>query len=162
MKSITIIAVTGIGMVISSLAWSYDADMAKSYAQLFSPVVGAEAGKALHLVKPEAFINDINEGKELVAIDIRTPVEVGVFTVSLPNSLAIPVAQLFQPENLDRIPTDKTVMIICKSGARATAAGTALRHLGFNNVYILKGGFQALSRYYGTKQAYPKPAAAAK
>ena len=39
-------------------------------------------------------------------------------------------------------------------GARAAAVGTALRHIGFDNVYILKGGFQALAAYYGPRQAY--------
>jgi rhodanese-related sulfurtransferase len=42
--------------------------------------------------------------------------------------------------------------------------GTALRHIGFDNVYILKGGFQALAAYYGPREAYagagpdPEPA----
>jgi rhodanese-related sulfurtransferase len=37
------------------------------------------------------------------------------------------------------------------------AAGTALRHVGFDNVYILQGGFQGLTAYYGAKEAYPQP-----
>ncbi|WP_316364383.1 rhodanese-like domain-containing protein [Candidatus Thiodiazotropha sp. CDECU1] len=152
-----IIAITGfVSLTLSSFAWSYDTDMAKGYAKLFAPVVEADAGKALHFVKPDAFAKDIREGKEVVAIDVRTPAETGVFTLSMPDSLIIPVHELFNQKNLDRIPTDKPVIIVCKSGARATAVGTALRHIGFDNVYILKGGFQALSTYYGTKQAYQK------
>ncbi|NKB36057.1 MAG: hypothetical protein GKR93_02660 [Gammaproteobacteria bacterium] len=54
------------------------------------------------------------------------------------------------------MPIDKPVIIICKSGARATAVGTSLRHLGFDNVFILNGGFRGLSSYYGTSQAYEK------
>ncbi len=155
MKRNPIIAIAGIlSMSLSSFAWSYDMEMAKGYEKLFSSVVGAKAGKALHFVSPDAFVNDIRAGKEFVAIDVRTPAETGVFTLSLTNSLTIPVNQLFRPDNLDRIPTDKPVMVVCKSGARATAVGTSLRHIGFNNVYILKGGFQALSSYYGPKQAY--------
>jgi rhodanese-related sulfurtransferase len=42
---------------------------------------------------------------------------------------------------------------MCLSGTRATAAGTALRHIGFDNVYILKGGFKALTGYLGPKEA---------
>jgi len=41
---------------------------------------------------------------------------------------------------------------------RATAAGTALRHIGFENVYILKGGFKALTDYMGPKEANTPPA----
>jgi len=154
MKHITILSIIAICMGMSSVGWSYDTNMAKSYAELFAPVVGAKAGKALHLVKPDGFIKDIREGKDLVVIDVRTPAETSVYTMSLRNSLAIPVDQLFHQENLVRIPTDKPVVILCKSGVRATVAGTALRHIGFNNVFILKGGFQALNTYYGPKQAY--------
>ena len=153
MKRVFIIVVIGICLSVSSVAWPYDTKMAKSYADLFSQVSGAKAGKELHFVSPAAFIKDIQAGKDFVAIDVRTPAEVGVFTLSLPNSLVISADQLFEPKNLDRISTDKPVMIICQSGALATAVGTSLRHIGFHNVYILKGGFQALSSYYGAKQA---------
>jgi len=132
-------------------------ELAQSYAKLFEPARGGATGKALHFVKPEDFVKDIKGGKAYVTIDVRTPAESGVFTMTLPNSLAIPVNELFLKKNLDRIPKGKPVMIVCKSGARATAAGTALRHVGFDNVYILKGGFKALSSYYGPKEAYEKP-----
>ena len=154
MKRFFIISVCSLLMSFTSVAWSYDAELAKSYAKLFSPVVGAGAGKALHFVKPNAFVEDIKSGKDIVAIDIRTPGETALFTMSLPNSLTIPANEIFLQENLERIPTDKPIMVICKSGARATAVGTSLRHIGFDNAYILKGGLQALSQYYGPKQAY--------
>jgi rhodanese-related sulfurtransferase len=147
-----------IGMSVGSFAWSYDDEMAKSYEKLFATVVEADAGKALHFIKPDAFIKDIREGKEIVAIDVRTPAEASVFTLTMSNSMAIPVNELFLPDNLNKIPAEKQVVIVCKSGARATAVGTALRHIGFDNVYILKGGLQALSEYYGVKQAYEKQA----
>jgi len=134
-------------------AWSYDAAMAESYAKLFAPVKGAGAGKALHLIKPDAFLNKVKAKESLVALDVRTLAEIGVFTSILPGSLMIPVNELFTEANLARIPTDKTVVVLCKSGTRATAAGTALRHIGFENVYVLKGGFKALIAYMGPKQA---------
>ena len=149
--TITLLAVA---VTIAGPAWSYDTTMAASYAKLFAPVKGAGAGKALHLIPPDAFVKGIKDGKEFVAIDVRTPVETGIFGMALPNSLVIPVDQLFQPANLDRIPTDKPIMIMCQSGIRSVAVGTALRHIGFDNVYILKGGFKALSSYLGPKQAY--------
>jgi len=159
MKKLAICSIFVLCTCLSSVAWSYNVEMARSYAQLFSDVGGAGAGKALHFVTTEAFTDGINEGKEYVAIDIRTSAETQLFTLSLPNSLVIPTNQIFTPEKLKLIPTDKPVVIVCKSGARATAVGTSLRHIGFDNVYILKGGFQALASYYGPKQAYGKPAA---
>lgn len=105
----------------------------------------------------EAFVEELKQGKELVALDVRTPAEAGVFTVALPVSLAIPINELFTAENLERIPTDKPVVVICLSGTRATAAGTALRHVGFDNVRILKGGFKALVGYLNPKTANAAP-----
>ena len=143
-----------LGLALSFPAWTYDLEMAESYQQLFSNVVGAGAGKALNFVSAEAFTKGLKEGKPWVAIDVRTPVEAELFTLSLPDSLAIPTNEVFTPDNLALIPRNKPVIIVCKSGARATAVGTSLRHIGFDNVYILKGGFQGLANYFGPKQAY--------
>jgi len=142
-----------ITVALATPAWSYDTAMAESYAKLFAPVKGAGAGKALHLMKPNAFLNKVKAKEPLVALDIRTPAEISVFTSILPGSLVIPVNELFTETNLARIPTDKAVVVLCKSGTRATAAGTALRHIGFENVYVLKGGFKALIAYMGPKEA---------
>jgi rhodanese-related sulfurtransferase len=148
-------------VAISGPAWSSDTDMAKSYtellaksyAELFAPVQGAGAGKALHLIKPDAFLEKVKAKEPLVALDVRTPAETGVYGVTLPGALMIPINELFTPANLARIPTDKTVVVVCLSGTRATAAGTALRHIGFENVYILKGGYKALVTYLSPKEA---------
>ena len=50
----------------SAHVWSYDADLARSYQALFADVNGAEAGKALHFVSPEAFISDLQNGRKIV------------------------------------------------------------------------------------------------
>jgi len=148
--TITLLAVT---VIITEPVWSYDSAMAESYAELFAPVKGAGAGKALHLMKPDAFLNKVKAKEPLVVVDIRTPAETGVYSATLPGSLLIPINELFTKAKLAQIPTDKTVVILCLSGTRATAAGTALRHIGFENVYILKGGFKALTGYLGPKEA---------
>jgi rhodanese-related sulfurtransferase len=127
--------------------------MAESYATLFAPVKGAGAGKALHLIPPDVFLNKVKAKEPLVVLDIRTPAETGVYSVRLPGSLLIPISELFTKANLAQVPTDKAVIVVCVSGARASAAGTALRHIGFENVYILKGGFKALVGYMGPKEA---------
>jgi rhodanese-related sulfurtransferase len=152
--SIILVAVT---LLLSGPAWSYDTAMAASYAELFAPVKGAGAGKALHMIKPDAFLEKVKAKEPLVALDIRTPAETGVFTASLPGTLVIPFNELFMETKLAQIPTDKTVIVLCKSGTRATAAGTALRHIGFENVYVLKGGFKALIAYMGPKEANTPP-----
>jgi len=156
-RALTVATVAGF-LVASGSVWSYNEDLAGSYAQLFQPVVGEKAGKALHLMKPEVFVTKIKAGERLVALDVRTPAETSIFTSALPGSLAIPINQLFTTGNLSRLPTDALVVVLCKSGTRATAAGTALRHIGFDNVFILKGGFKALNAYLDAKTANTPPA----
>jgi len=43
------ITLLAIAVTFAGPAWSYDSAMAESYAELFAPVKGAGAGKALHL-----------------------------------------------------------------------------------------------------------------
>ena len=50
--------------VTSSTGWAYDQSLAASYQKLFEPVKGANAGKALHLIKPEMFIEGLKKGKQ--------------------------------------------------------------------------------------------------
>lgn len=153
LKRVLTITLLAFAMAFSGSAWAYDTAMAESYAKLFAPVKGAGAGKALHLMKPDAFLNKVKAKEPLVTIDIRTPAETGIYSVTLQGSLVIPVNELFTETNLALIPTDKTVVVLCVSGTRATAAGTALRHIGFENVYVLKGGFKALTGYLGPVEA---------
>lgn len=145
-------------VVFAAPVWSYDSGLADSYAKLFSPVKGKAAGKALHLMKPDVFLKKVIAKEPLVVLDVRTPAEFGIFTSSVPGTLWLPINELFSKDNLSRIPKDKTVVVLCKSGARATAAGTALRHIGFENIYILKGGFKGLAAYMGPKEANTPPA----
>jgi len=142
-----------IAVTFAAPAWSYDAAMAESYATLFAPVQGPGAGKALHVISPADFVNRVKAKEAFVALDVRTPAETNVYSVTLPGSLIIPLNELFTEANLARIPTDKTVVVLCQTGTRAAAAGTALRHVGFENVYVLKGGFMALTAYMGPKEA---------
>ena len=144
-------------LAATSSTWAYDEGLAESYAELFEPVAGVTAGKALHMMKTEAFLEKVKSGAPIATLDIRTPAETSIFTSALPGGLAIPVNELFSPENLGRIPTDRDVVVLCKSGTRATAAGTALRHIGFENVYILKGGYKALNAHLDARTANSPP-----
>lgn len=151
----------GLGLVmllcaglVSTAAQAYDRELAHSYQQLFAGVKGPSAGQALGLMSPGAFISAAKAGKAMVALDIRTEAEMSVYGLTLPGALSIAADQVFEPDNLAKLPRDKPVVVVCKSGARATAVGTALRHAGFDNVLILKGGFKGLSAFLGPKEAH--------
>ena len=140
-------------VLIAAPTAAYDHEEADGYAQMFSSVQGPKAGKHLHLIKPEQFVNEVRAGKEFVTVDIRTPGETRFFTGNLPGNLVIPLSELFKQEQLAKLPEDKPIVVMCKSGTRATAAATALRRIGFSETYVLKGGFKGLIAYLGAPEA---------
>ena len=152
-RKLSFVSLAAVLAVSSTVSWAYDQELAASYQRLFEPVTGVKAGKGLHLITPEALVENLKKGKQFVAIDVRTPTEYGIFTMALPGSMVIPTNEIFKPENLSRLPKDRQMLIVCKSGTRASAVGTALRHIGFDNVSILKGGYMALNKHLDPKTA---------
>ncbi|HHC11000.1 MAG TPA: rhodanese-like domain-containing protein, partial [Campylobacterales bacterium] len=76
-----------------------------------------------------------------------------VIALSGKNSIHIPIEKLFQKENLDKLSTDKPIVVVCHSGTRATLAGIGLKRVGFKQVHILKGGLIALAKANNPKNA---------
>ena len=71
-------------------------------------------------------------------IDVRQPEE---FTGDLGH---IPGSQLIVLDNFEneihKVPTDKPIVLICRSGGRSAMAATLAVELGLKNIYNLKGG----------------------
>lgn len=151
MKKLILIVV--MFLLTTSTAWAYDQQMAESYAQFFKPFSEKATAKSLHMIKTPDFVKGVRAGK-LFVLDIRTPGESGVFGITIPESVAIPMDQVFRAENLASLPTTGKIVIVCKSGHRSMAVSTALRHIGFDNVYTLKLGIQDLAKYLSPKTAY--------
>ena len=141
---------------------SYDVDSANAYAELFADAKGATTGKNLHLFPAEKFVGDIKTQKSMVVLDVRTPKETAMVSITLPGTLNVPLNELFSPESISMLPQDKTIVVFCHSGLRSTAAATALRPIGFEIAYVVKGGLKALINYLGPKQAYAAVKAASK
>jgi len=144
----------GISLLSTTAAWAYDKALAESYEQYFTPFSGKATPKALQMINTPDFVKSVKAGEKLFILDIRTPAETGIYGLTIPGSIAIPMDQVFKPDNLARIPTEKKVVVVCKAGHRAMAVGTALRHAGFSNVYVLKHGFADLAQYLSPKNAY--------
>lgn len=140
-------------LLTTSVASAYDKIMAESYAQYFKPFSEKATGKSLHFINTAAFVQNVGTGK-LFVVDIRTPGETEIYGITVPGSIVIPMDQVFKPDNLALLPTDKKIVIVCKAGLRSVAISTALRHIGFNNVYSLKLGLQDLAKYLSAKTAY--------
>ncbi len=73
-------------------------------------------------------------------VDVREPYE---FEIANLGGELIPQGQVEQ--NLDKISTDKKVVVHCRSGARSARIVQLLEQNGYTEVYNLKGGITAWS-----------------
>lgn len=155
MKRMCTVAVLFLLVVVPTGAMSaYDEALASSYQKFFEPFSEGATAKSLQMVPVPDFVKALQKGEPWVVLDVRTPAESGIYGITLPGTLAIPMDQVFKPENLARIPTDQKVAVVCKGGHRATAIAFALRHVGYPNVFVLKGGAEALAGFLTPKNAY--------
>lgn len=150
MKKLVLLSFAAMMMFSSTPAKAYNSEVARAFAEMFAEVTGPKAGKALHLIKPEVFIKNLDEYRQYQILDVRTPEETSIFGMTMSNVMSIQISDLFKPENLKKLPVNKKILVICSSGSRAAAVGTALRATGFKNVFILMGGFASLSEYLST------------
>ena len=74
-------------------------------------------------------------------IDVRTPAEFE--TVHIPGSYNVPLDLLREHRDEISRHLDEDIVLVCRSGQRADAAGETLRDAGLPNVSILDGGITA-------------------
>lgn len=83
----------------------------------------------------------IDAGRAPRLLDVRTPAEFE--TVHIPGAYNVPLDLLKEHREELRAHLDEDVVLICRSGARATQAGQTLAGVGLPNVKILDGGMLA-------------------
>lgn len=76
--------------------------------------------------------------RDITLIDVRTPDEYATGTID--GAINIPLDDM--RSSLDRIPTDKPVVLFCAVGLRGYLASNILRQRGFSNVRNLIGGLK--------------------
>ncbi|GAA1026379.1 rhodanese-like domain-containing protein [Virgisporangium ochraceum] len=74
-------------------------------------------------------------------LDVRTPAEFE--TVHIPGAYNVPLDLLREHRAELRAHLDDEVVLVCRSGARATQAGQTLAEVGLPNVRVLDGGMLA-------------------
>jgi len=145
-----------VGGLLLAMLWSvdlyaYDVDMAKKINKTFSHYSLENLNNSKMLVDTETVMKMLKKKEDFLFLDIRTINEIGVVGLRTDNTLEIPFDVLFQKENLDRLPKEKAIVIVCHSGNRALQAATGLEMIGFKNAKILYGGIIALAKSDSTK-----------
>jgi rhodanese-related sulfurtransferase len=86
--------------------------------------------------------NDIENGKSMSLIDVRTPGETSSGTI--PGAITIPLADILSGK-FD-LSEDQHHILYCASGYRSNIAASFLQHQGYWDVRALAGGFIAWNR----------------
>jgi rhodanese-related sulfurtransferase len=81
------------------------------------------------------------EGKPHMLLDIREPQELAVASVE--GAVHIPMNTI--PGNLDKLPKDKPLVVMCHMGGRSHQVTQWLRAQGWSNAINLDGGISAWS-----------------
>ncbi|WP_259015143.1 rhodanese-like domain-containing protein [Emticicia fluvialis] len=95
-------------------------------------------------VSGQAFKQLLNENKEAVLLDVRTPMEYRQGAIKGAINADI-MSGDFQ-NRLDGLDPQKTYLLYCRSGARSAQACHLMAGKGFKNVYNLSGGIGSYPR----------------
>jgi rhodanese-related sulfurtransferase len=78
---------------------------------------------------------------EKIVLDVRTPEEFN--SGHLSDAVLINYREPDFKQQLSQLDKSKPVFVYCAAGSRSEGAAVALKDLGFNKVYEMKGGIRA-------------------
>jgi len=140
-------------LLLHTSGFAYDADQAKKFEAFYSHFTQKACADSKLFITAEETLKMIREGEAHLLLDIRTEGEASVIALSGKNVLQIPLQHLFEKENLDKLPTDRPILIVCHSGTRATMAAMSLKVAGIPNIRVVKGGLAAMAVENNPKNA---------
>jgi len=119
-----------------------DWDEVTKLNQIFSGFSQEFLSKKPCRVHPNEVIEKINNNEKILIVDIRTKYEQGCVGYTLPNSLHIPMNELFQKESIEKLAkySDYEIVLSCHRGFRTLVATAFLQRIGITNVKSLEGG----------------------
>ncbi len=77
---------------------------------------------------------------DAVLLDVREEAEWGLGT--LPGATLIAMSELVA--RIDELPKNRSILCVCRSGARSHQVAAYLLHIGFEDVANMAGGMKAL------------------
>ncbi len=101
--------------------------------------VNAPADLALPGTVDVQTVAAVKDRADVVVLDVREQWEYD--EQHIPGVTLIPMAEV--PNRLAEIPTDKTVIVTCRSGNRSGQVTDYLRQAGYTNVHNMAGGILA-------------------
>jgi len=151
MKKIILSSLT-LALLSTNLS-AYDDTKAANLEHFYSHMTQKACADSKLFMKAGDVMKMLRNKKAFTLLDVRTDGEAKVVALSGDNAMHISIDKLFKKENLDKLSTDKPIVIVCHSGTRATLAAIGLKRIGFKKVHVLKGGIIALAKADNTKNA---------
>lgn len=94
------------------------------------------------LISPQEYVSDFEQAdKDYYLLDVRTPGEFDAGHIAGAENIAVETLS----QNLSSIPTDKPIVLYCRSGNRSATATQILKDAGFTEIYDIDGGTNAWS-----------------
>ncbi|MBK9097702.1 MAG: rhodanese-like domain-containing protein [bacterium] len=94
--------------------------------------------KLVENLDAKTFEKKMEEDKDAVLLDVRTPMEHQM--VRIPNSILIDINSPSFVEEIDKLDKSKSYYVYCRSGNRSFHAGNYMLKVGFEKVYNLEPG----------------------
>lgn len=142
MKKIIILSITL--FLACSICRAHDKAKALHYLELYAKCDGKQLSSSLFMMKPDVLLSKIKNGENIFILDVRTKAEEKIVGLHLPDTLSVPMSQVFSEKTLSLLPTDKTIVVLCLKGVRSSLITMGLRDVGFDNAFSLKEGMAGL------------------
>lgn len=107
-------------------------------AETSAPVVDIDESAALDLAEEIDVhtVASVKDREDVFLLDVREPWEYE--EAHIPGVTLLPMGDV--PDNLDQVPTDKQVIVTCRSGNRSGQVAQFLKENGFDNISNMSGG----------------------
>jgi len=109
-----------------------------------------DPGTAPTRISPEELSTILEQGGDIRILDVRTPGEFE--SVHISGSYNVPLDTLGEHAAEIRHHVEETVVVVCRSGARASQAEQRLNGAGMANVKVLEGGIAAWEQTLGDQR----------
>lgn len=80
----------------------------------------------------------LQNSPSIYMVDVRQPEEYTGELGHVKDAVLIPLGEL--PSKIKTLPSNKTIVFICRSGGRSAQACAFAKQQGFNEIYNMKGG----------------------
>lgn len=99
--------------------------------------------KSAESISMEQFRIKLQNDKELIVLDVRTPEEIALGKIK--SAITIPVQVLEQRMNELEKYKDQKIFVICRTQNRSAVAASILNKKGFTAIYVV-GGMSAFNQ----------------